>query len=111
MNLEESIRKFAKNIENQNLFLSAKDLNCIKLFNNDNDYSQLQHLFLSYLYFYHNLYTEIGMKEVSEKVLEDTIYEDAYMVYKKNKPEKKSKIDNKKSSIHLIFPKQKSKRK
>jgi hypothetical protein len=103
MNIETTIRKVAKSIEHQNLFLSAKELNGIRLFNNEKEYSKLQQLYLSYLYFYNNLHTEIAMKEVSDKVLEDEIYEDAYAIYKKEKPEKKEGKNKKHNDIHLIF--------
>jgi hypothetical protein len=107
MDIERIIRQLAKQVENQNLFLSAKELNGIKIFNNDKDFSKLQQLFLSYLYFYNNLHTEIQMKEVSEKVLEDEIYEDAYSVYKRDKPQNKGKEKKSDNGIHLIFNKNK----
>jgi hypothetical protein len=100
------LRKLAKSKEMLNLFVALKDMKCFKLFNNEKDLSKLQSIFLSYLYFYHNLNLDISAKRVSEKVLEDEIYENAYAHYRNNE---KEEIDNnnstKKKTIQGVFSK------
>ena len=66
------------------LHMQAKELH-IKLFKNDSDLTHLQLSLLHYLIFYHNIFTDIAMKEVDEMVLDNEIYEDAWSYYKYNK--------------------------
>lgn len=102
MQIDDLLRKLAKSIEQQNLFIASKEINGIKLFENDTELSKLQHLYLSYLYFYSDLYTDIALKKVIPNVLVNFIREDSYSYYKRNKePEIDKK--NKKNDIHLIF--------
>jgi hypothetical protein len=107
-NLQIAIRKLAKRIEQQNIFSTCKELQCLKLFDNDKDLSRLQHLYLSYLFFYYNLNMNVALKKVSEKVLDNMIYEDAYAVYEREKKEDSPKKREK--DIHLVFKKSKSKK-
>lgn len=104
--LDTYLRKLAKRSDMLNLFVAAKDMACFRLFNNDKELSQLQNSFLSYLYFYDNLVGDISAKRVSEKVLEDEIYENAYASYRS---QKKEDIDNsnsnKKRTIQGVFSK------
>lgn len=79
-----SVRKLAKTNHYQMLYMQAKELH-FKLFKNDSDLSHLQISFLNYLLFYHNIYTDIAMKEVDDIVTENEIYEDAWIYYKHNK--------------------------
>jgi predicted NAD-dependent protein-ADP-ribosyltransferase YbiA (DUF1768 family) len=98
------LRKLAKTTEMLNLFAAAKDMGCFELFKNKNDLSSSQNYFLSYLYFYHSLHTDIVAEEVSEKVLTDEIYENAYNYYRSNKKEKKdNKKLNQKRTIQGVF--------
>lgn len=96
--LDTYLRKLAKRTEVLNLFVAIKDLHCFKLFKNDRDLSKLQDTFLSYLYFYYSLSNDISSKKVSEKVLEDEVYENAYAYYRTNM---KQEIDN--SNIQRQF--------
>ena len=90
-----TIRVLAKSNHYQMLYTQAKELH-FKLFKNDYDLSNLQITFLNYLLFYHNIYTDIAMKDVDEVVMENEIYEDAWVYYKHNKKsEEEPKIDSK----------------
>lgn len=96
MNFSSYIRKLAKTSDMLNLFIASKELNGIRLFENETNFSQLQLMFINYLYYYHNLHQDISLKKVSEHVLDNEIYENAYSYYKsKNldeiKPEDKKK--------------------
>jgi hypothetical protein len=102
MNIYETIRKLAKSTKYQNLFVAAKDLSTLRLFINDIDLSRLQDMFLAYLYLYDHLFADIAMKEVSKKVLENTVYEDAYFYWKREKKSDTSKKDSSNANIKLI---------
>ena len=107
--LENLIRKLAKETESQNSFSACKELHSLKLFENDKDLSKIQHIYLSYLFMYYNLYMDIALKKITDIVLKNEIYEDAYMYYKKEKKEdKKEKKDH---DVHLVFSKKQKKRK
>jgi hypothetical protein len=103
-NLELKLRKLAKRIDNLNLFTAAKEINNIRLFKNEMDLSLIQKNYLSYLYFYYNLTMDIMRKEVSEKVLDNEIFEDAYDYWKSNKKQKKDKR-NKSKDCYIVFDK------
>ena len=108
MNYEQIIRKIAKNIESQNTFLAAKD-GLVSIFNNDKELSKLQQIYLSYLYFYHDIIVDVAVNKLNDKIFTAEIYEDAYMTYRRDKKE-----DNKeknKHQIHLKFPTKRKKRK
>jgi len=92
------LRKLAKKTEMLNLFIAAKEMGCFELFENKKDLSSSQNYFLSHLYFYHSLNNDISAKRVSEKVLENEIYENAYAHYRNNEKE-----DNKESNTQRQF--------
>ena len=107
MNFEKYIRKLAKKISSQNLFVAAKDLSEIKLFKNNINFSKLQNTYLSYLYFYKSIYEDIYANKVSKKVIENKIYEEAYAYYKLKKEDKpigKNHV-GKKRALEGIFSK------
>lgn len=104
-NIGSYIRKLAKSIRSQNLFASAKDVGGLQLFLNNTDLSKLQQEYLSYLYFYYNLYQDIYSKKVTEKVLNNEIYEDAYAYYKDKKQDKPIKSSDKKRKLSAVFSK------
>jgi len=110
MNESTILRKIAKSIRNQNLFSTVKEISSIKLFHNDVDLSLLQQIYLSYLYFYHNIYTDIHLNKIKDIVLKDEIYEDAYMEWKKHDDakEEKDKPETQKE-LHVVFHKRKKK--
>lgn len=105
--MEELIRKLAKSVRHQNLFLASKEINGIKLFKNEYDLSLIQEKYLSYLYFYNNIFMDITTDKVSKKVIDCNIYEDAYTTYKSKKDNSKIKTDseNKQKDLHIVFGK------
>jgi hypothetical protein len=90
MDVANVLRKIAKTDYYQMMY-STRDAG-FKIFENNIDLTFLQVFFLNYVIFYHNLYTDIALGEVSDLVLKDIIYEDSYTLFrnKKNK-----NIDNK----------------
>jgi len=83
-NIYSLIRKIAKSIKMQNLFVASKEIAGIRLFRNQYDFSKLQEIFLSYLYSYDSLNRDIIIDGISKKVIDEEIYEDAYLYYKKS---------------------------
>jgi hypothetical protein len=115
---EVTIRSLAKSIKSLNLFNAIKDIGSLRLFHNDTDLSKIQQMYLSYLYFYESLTTDILMKKVSDKILKSDIYEDAYMIWKKESQSGKSESEDKKQhsfygviakGIKIKFPDNKEK--
>ena len=112
------LRKLAKTNKYQTLYNQSKE-GCITLFRNIADYTDFQIAFLQYLSFYNSLNMDIFMEEVSEIVLENEVYEDAYQVYKNktkkikkkpnsqlpNKPKKSAKGTINPSNTHVVFSK------
>jgi hypothetical protein len=96
------IRKLAKESDNQNLYILARDIGSIEIFKNNRDFTYIQNLFLKYLSFYYTLYSDIAIGEIAEIVLESDIYEDSYIMYKnkmdKEKFKKKPDIDTSKGN-------------
>jgi hypothetical protein len=105
-NIHSYLRKLAKRVSSQNLFAASKDMGCFQLFLNKTDLSKLQQDYLSYLYFYYNLYQDIYSKKVSEKVLNNEVFEDAYSYYKnKHSEDKPEKSSGKKRKLSAVFSK------
>lgn len=101
------LRKLAKSDKYQNLFSVCKEIPTIHLFENSSELTQLQSVFLSYLYFYREILTDIYTNKINSNVLQDFIYEDAYSKWKKEHSNKKT--ENKKKDIKLVFDKPHSK--
>jgi len=97
MDILSTKRKMAKSAKWQMLYHNSKELG-IRLFKNNDNFSGLQLSFLQDLAFYSSIYTDISLGEVSQKVLDSTIYEDAYMYYKVNKKYKTKLNDDTKST-------------
>lgn len=102
MNIEQKLRQLSKTTEHQNLFSVVKEVTNLKLFKNSRDLSRLQQFYISYLYFYHDIYMDIELKKVNPKVLEHQLYEDSYKLYKREKKEDNKK-DSKAKDVHLVF--------
>jgi hypothetical protein len=97
MNIESIVRNLAKSNYYQNLYNSSKETNCIQLFNNMNNYSGIQSLFLYWLRIYSMLYDDLMSKEsifLTENVINDEIRCDAYLFYKRKKQEREIKKYN-----------------
>jgi len=85
MNIETKIRYLAKSVYFQNLYNSAKEINGVHLFENHNNFSGLQVLFLFWLRIYESLYTDIGKKEwkyLDENVIKNDIRCDAFLYWR-----------------------------
>ena len=91
------IRQLAKTSKFQTLYNSAKEIG-LKLFKNDYDYSELQLIFLNYLNFYSIINLDIALGDIDDIVLDNKIYEEAYMYYKR-KSRSDKKLDYKKSIV------------
>ena len=95
------MRKLAKNNYFQTIYSNSKEFRC-KIFKNDIDLTPTQITFLGLLNFYSSLFLDIYLKEIEEIVLENEIYEDAYMLYKntakKEEPNYETQKDTKTTS-------------
>jgi len=76
------VRKLAKTDYYQSMYSCAKELN-MHIFVNTTDLTQLQLWLLSYMGMYSTINLDIAMGEINERVLENDVYEDAYLMYKK----------------------------
>ena len=76
------LRELAKTDYYQSLYSYAKELG-FRVFENQTDLTYIQLWFLSYLSLYSVIQMDIAMGDVPEKVLENNIYEDAYLYFKK----------------------------
>jgi len=108
MNFYHLVRKLAKSTRAQNLFVAAKELSNIRLFKNTSDFSSLQENYLSYLYIYDSIHRDIVIDKISAKVMDNEIYEDAYLLWKRKKGNKEtdSKKDNKNKDVNLVVGKE-----
>jgi len=102
------IRKLTKSIKFQNLYQATKEINGILLFKNSTDLTLLQEVFLSYLYFYNSLNAEIEINKINKKIFDNFIYEDAYMLWRREIGYDKESKD-KKRDIHIAFHNKKMK--
>ena len=101
-NIYIQIRKLAKSIKAQNLFVAAKELQGIRLFRNRLDFSRLQGIYLSYLYMYDTINKDIVVDRISEKIWDSEIYEDAYLLWKRKSDKKSEKKDKTTKDLKLI---------
>jgi len=108
MNIDNRIKQLAKSNEHQSLFSISKELSNIKLFYNDTDLSRLQMIYISYLFYYYNIYMDIDMKKVSKRVLDNEIFEDAYSIWKKEG--KEDNTSKPKKDISLVFSRSKKRK-
>ena len=94
---ENPIRKLARSDYWQSLYARAKEISTIGLFKNRRDFSDVQVNFLNWLEIYSSLYGDLYTKEqyISEKVINDEIRCDAYLLYRRKKRDKEKKEQNK----------------
>ena len=103
MNTYITLRKLAKLTKSQNWFTASKDIHGIYLFLNTSNFSKLQEIYISYLYMYDSLIKDIMLKEVNEKVLDNDIYEDSYILWRKKNFNKRDKNNiDKKRDLTLV---------
>lgn len=105
MNIYSSLRKLAKSIKSQNLFLASKEINNIRLFKNSFDFSKLQEIYLSYLYNYDAISRDIIIDKISKHVFDSDIYEDAYLIWKRKNGNKPIK-DNNLKDVNMVVGKE-----
>jgi ABC-type microcin C transport system permease subunit YejE len=109
------LRKLAKTDYYQALYSSAKELG-LQIFENNTDLTKIQLWFLSYMGMYSSINMDIAIGEISERVLENEIYEDAYLIYKKKQFSKdmknkfqKTEVPNSPAKSQWVFRKTKVK--
>jgi len=86
--MENELRKLSRSTEYQNLYNAVKECNGIQFFRNVSNFSGLQKTFLYWVSTYSMLFQELATMEdkfLTEKVIEDDIRCDAYLIYRKNK--------------------------
>lgn len=109
--IESIIRTLAKSDKYQAIY-NAKEAG-LRLFENSTDISYAQQMFLAFVGMYSSLHTDIFLGDVTDRVLENTIYEDSYLLYRskehqKKKNEKPVQQDPKKEligSTQMLFKK------
>lgn len=93
------IRRLAKNSYYQSLYSLSKEIPGLKIFKNNIDFTAIQMLFLRYLNFYSQIFMDISLGDVSNVVLDNEIYEDAYMYYKSKKDKIKTSLPSSQSPL------------
>ena len=106
--MEKIIRKLVRSDRYQLLYAKAKDLNGIKLFKNEMNFSWVQILFLMWLEIYHSLYQDLATGEdyLSKEVIFDDMRCDAFLLYRRKTRhlKDKKKIDTSgKSNDSVVF--------
>lgn len=103
MKLEAQIRKMARSAYWQEIYHSSKNCSGIYLFENQTNFSGLQHLFMYWLRCYTMLYEELARLEwenLDEKVIENNFRCDCFLYWRSKQIEKdirKSKLEEKKA--------------
>jgi hypothetical protein len=78
-------RKLAKSDEYQALFSLGKEMPHVKIFSNEENFTDIQIIFLKFLSMYSTILLDIALNEIDNRVLENEIYEDSYLMYKNTK--------------------------
>jgi len=104
-NIYSKLRDLAKSIKHQNLFTASKEVYGIKLFHNNFNFSKIQEIYLSHLYSYDSINRDIILEKISEHVVDNEIYEDAYLLYKRKNIKKINTKDNKQNEVSLVVGK------
>ena len=92
--MEDKLRRLARSTYYQNLYNSSKENSGIHLFQNIQNFSGLQVRFLYWLKVYDMLYTELQTMEndlLTEKVIQDELRCDAYLIWRSRYNEDKWK--------------------
>ena len=92
----EYLRELAKSNKYQTIYAIEKTIG-LRLFANEYDYSDIQILFLNFLSLYYTISFDVAMGEVNKMVTNNTIFEDAYMVWRnKTKTEEAEELKERK---------------
>ena len=105
MNIYLLLRKLAKTNKAQNLFVASKEIQGVRLFRNTHDFSKLQEIYLSHLYNYDAINRDIIVDHISNHVLDDIVYEEAYLLFKRKNIKKRDKQTTGKKDVNLIVGK------
>jgi hypothetical protein len=101
-NIYSLLRVLTKSVRMQNLFVACKEINGIKLFKNSTDLSNLQTIFLSWLYSYDSINRDIILEKISEHVTDNEIYTDSYLLWRRKNSKKTNRKDNKQNDLNLV---------
>lgn len=110
--MEKYLRKLARSNRWQLLYAKSKEINGIRLFINEVNFSQIQIAFLYWLSVYHSLYQDLVMKEryLTDEVIDNDIECDAYLYYKSVKKPEKDKKEKSANTTGIMSLVQKKKR-
>ena len=103
MDIEKYLRKMARSNYWQRIYRSSKKLNNISLFENSNNFSGIQALFLYWLEVYDALYSDICTKEydiLDEEIINDDIRCDAFIYWRKKQIDKENVKNKNESKTH-----------
>jgi len=105
---ESPIRTLARTSKWLTIYLRAKEIGSIKLFENQSDFTQLQITFLQYLENISSLYFDLSLGEefISDEVIVDWLRSECYLLYKRKKKEEKKlkkNIPDNKSNDSIVF--------
>lgn len=115
MVLEEKVRELARSFYWQRIYTSSKEVNGVRLFDNENNFSGIQAVFLFWLEVYFIIYKELANKEwdnLDNEVIKDNTRMDAFLywrakqqeqqLYKMKQQEQEYKAKDKKSSANNV---------
>jgi len=114
-NIYSILRESAKSIRAQNIFTASKEIFGIKIFRNSSNFSKLQEIYLSWLYSYDLIHRDLITEKISKHVMDNELFEDAYLMWRRENKYKADKSDKKQKDVNLIvgkkiiFPKKEDK--
>lgn len=111
MDIEKKIRQLARSSHWQNLYNNSKEIPSIQLFENNNNISGLQGLFLFWLNIYDSLYNDLAQKEwkyLDEFVINDDTRCDAFLYWRGQQRERELEKHKKEQRISKLNLKDKS---
>ena len=110
--MEKYLRKLARSNRYQLLYAKSKELNSIRIFENDLNFSEIQIHFLYWLSMYHSLYQDLATKEkyLTKEVINNDIECDAYLYYQSVKETKKDTVNKPMNNTGIMSLVQKKKR-
>ena len=99
LKIYENIKTIARTEYWQGLYAHTKELGNLSLFKNNSELTSLQLQLLNEIAFYSSICTDVSIGDVSDLVLSDSIYCDAWFYYKNKKRGKSKKPDSTVSNI------------
>jgi len=90
---QDPLRKLARSSQYQVLYVRAKELGCIHLFENTSDLSRIQMEFLYWIALYNRLYQDLAMGEdcLTEEIIDDDLLCDCYLIWEEKVKRKREK--------------------